>query len=187
MTKRYTSLHQYTLLFFLISFFGWGIEMLYCLARTGRFADRGFLTLPFCTIYGFSILSIYALIGTPQNGRFLLKKCTHRRLRYPCYFLLAMLIPTLMELVTAAALDHAFAIRLWDYHPYPLDLWGYICLPLSFAWGVLITLFMAFCFPPLQRLIERIPSKTTCVLGTALSLAVIADWIVCFVKIFSRL
>ena len=149
--KRYVWLQRYLLLFLSISFLGWGIEMLYALARTGRFTDRGFLTLPFCTIYGFSILIIYALIGTPREGGLLLRAYPHRRSRVLFYFLLAMAIPTLIELVTAAVLDHGFGVRLWDYHPYPLDLWGYICLPLSLIWGVLITAFMAWGFPPLHR------------------------------------
>lgn len=161
--------------------------MLYCLIRTGHFADRGFLTLPFCTIYGFSILLIYGLIGTPKAGGMLLKRCTRRRWRYPCYFLFAMAIPTLLELVTGAALDHIFGIRLWDYTPYPLDLWSYICLPLSLAWGVLITLFMAWCFPPIKRMIDRLPDRAAVILGTALSLAVLFDWIYCFAHAFSHL
>ena len=185
MMKRYTRLGRQILLFLLISFFGWGIEMLYCLLRTGHFADRGFLTLPFCTIYGFSILLIYTLIGTPQEGGLLLKRCRQRRLRYPAYFFWAMAIPTLLELVTGAALDRLFGIRLWDYSPYPLDLWSYICLPLSLAWGVLITLFMAYCFPPLQRIVDRLSDRTVRILGTTLAPAVLLDWVVCFLRLFS--
>lgn len=184
MKNRLTHLPTYSLLFFLISFLGWGIEMLYALARTGGFTDRGFLTLPFCTIYGFSILTIHALIGIPQAGGLLLKACTHRRLRILCYFLLAVAIPTLMELITAVVLDHRFDVRLWDYHPYPLDLFGYVCLPLSLAWGVLVTAFMAWGFPVLQRMIERIPAKVTFRLAIALSFATLADWTICLIRLF---
>lgn len=56
------------------------------------FSDRGFLSLPFCTIYGSSILAIYLIIGTPSKGRleplFLRAKklpSTHRP--YPPYMI----------------------------------------------------------------------------------------------------
>ena len=58
------------LLFFFISFAGWCGETLLFLIRFGQLRDRGFLTLPFCTIYGSSVLGVGLLLGTPEGGRF---------------------------------------------------------------------------------------------------------------------
>lgn len=66
--KKYTRVSNCVLIFLTISFIGWAMETVYCSLLNGKFCDRGFLTLPFCTIYGFSIMAIYLLIGTPQKG-----------------------------------------------------------------------------------------------------------------------
>lgn len=57
------------ILFVLISFLGWCGETVYFVLRWDDFTDRGFLSLPLCTIYGCSILAIYLIIGTPTRGR----------------------------------------------------------------------------------------------------------------------
>ena len=62
-------LYNIIFLFFLLSFAGWCAETLYFLARWQEFADRGFLTLPLCTIYGSSALLVYFALGTPRGGR----------------------------------------------------------------------------------------------------------------------
>ena len=57
------------ILFFILSFFGWCAETALFLFRWNVLADRGFLTLPFCTIYGTAVLAEHFLLGTPQTGR----------------------------------------------------------------------------------------------------------------------
>ena len=55
--------------FALVSFLGWCTEMLACYPFSG-WQDRGFLTLPFCTIYGTAALFYYYAFGLPQEPRF---------------------------------------------------------------------------------------------------------------------
>ena len=100
------------ILFVLISFLGWCGETVYFVLRWDDFTDRGFLSLPLCTIYGCSILAIYLIIGTPTRGRlkplFIRAKKLTPVLRVPAYaglyilyFIAAALIPTVAEFVTA--------------------------------------------------------------------------------------
>ena len=67
---KYASLERLSrawILFCMISFFGWAFETLSHLLRFSELTDRGFLTLPFCPIYGASILLIAYLFGVPQR------------------------------------------------------------------------------------------------------------------------
>ncbi len=159
------------------------METVYCSLLNGKFCDRGFLTLPFCTIYGFSIMAIYLLIGTPQKGGLILGKCKRGILRYILYFLAAVLIPSVAELITGAFFDRVFAIRLWNYSSYKYNLWGYVCLKFSLLWGLLITLSMAWIFPLIRKGIEKIPNILTNIMATVLAAAVCADWVICFSRI----
>ena len=52
-------LYALALVFYFVSFIGWCGETLLFLVRFGRLRDRGFLTLPFCTIYGSCLTGMY--------------------------------------------------------------------------------------------------------------------------------
>ena len=170
------------LLFSIVSFLGWVMETGYCWILWGQFCNRGFLRLPFCTIYGFSVLAIYFLIGTPLSGGRLLKHCQNGLLRTVLYFALAALIPTAAELMTGAFFDRTLDIRLWNYSSYPLNFHGYVCLKFSLIWGALITFFMRFVFPVLQKGIQRIPPAAADLSALLLLIAFGTDWIFCFLQ-----
>lgn len=79
------------------------------------------------------------------------------------------MLPTLVELVVGCGCERLFDIRLWDYSHYvvtvegeeiPLHFMGYIALPISLIWLVLIFVAMGFFFPVLLKLMERIPPKS---------------------------
>lgn len=136
-------------LFFLFSFLGWALEKLWFLFAYGVSVDRGFLTLPFCTVYGAALLVIRAVLGEPFRPA----------LSYPMnilYFLgyaaLAALIASAAELGTGLFFEHFFGVRLWAYYDCP-NLFGYVCLPASVGWGFLIPVALqAFWFPLERRL-----------------------------------
>lgn len=50
--RKKVSFDYYVLLFFLVSFFGWGWEVVLYLVREGRFVNRGILSGPWLPIYG---------------------------------------------------------------------------------------------------------------------------------------
>lgn len=183
MESKANRISQNLLILFSVSFLGWVMETTYCWILWNCFCDRGFLTLPFCTIYGFSVLAIYFLIGTPLSGGFLLKRCENKLLRFPLYFLLAAAIPTATELMTGFFFDKALGIRLWNYASYPFNFHGYICLKFALIWGALITLFMGFLFPPMQKGIRRIPPILANTLAFSLLFAVCVDLTVCLLHL----
>lgn len=139
---------RYFLLVMALSFIGWVFETVYMLVATGKFSDRGFLSLPFCPIYGCSIIAIYFLIDTPN------KKSGVGKIKY---LLLAFLIPSIAELLVGWIFDKGLNVRLWDYRGKAYNLYGYVCLRNSVAWPVLIYFFMRYMFLPIKNKIEQVP------------------------------
>ena len=71
----------------ILSFIGWVWETIFSFILHSP-NDRGFLVLPFCTIYGFALIFIYLLFGTPSDmhlfGRSIFPN--HAFPRYLAYF-----------------------------------------------------------------------------------------------------
>ena len=187
-TDKKDKIFYLIILFALISFFGWCQETVYFRIRWKVWIDRGFLTLPFCTIYGFSLVAIYLIIGTPWSGRlkplFLRAENLHLWLRIPAYiglialyFLCAAAIPTIAEFVTALFFDRVFGVTLWDYSYYKYDLFGYVCLEMTVFWGAVITVAMSTIWPLLEKLICKIPRRAAKIIAFVLAALLIADFI----------
>lgn len=162
------------LLFFVFSFLGWGMEKLTFLIEYGENADRGFLRLPFCTIYGSSLVAIRLLFGLPlQRDR----PYPLNMLSLVGYALGAALAATAAELAVGAFFYEAYGLRLWTYRGYPHEYRGYICLPMSLAWGALITFAMAALWAPAERAAKRLPVFALAAADVALAAALLTDFI----------
>ena len=161
------------LLFFLFSFLGWAMEKLLFLFVYGENADRGFLTLPFCPIYGFSLLFIRYTLGIPLkndppyplNMLFLL-----------AYAVCAALIATAAELFTGVFFERVFGVKLWTYADFSRS--EYVSLPTSAGWGFLITAAMGGVWAPLEKLFSRAPVPVLAAGSGALSLALLTDFLI---------
>lgn len=177
-----------TILFFIVSMIGWGLETVYFVIRWDTFIDRGFLTMPLCPIYGFCLIGIYLALGTPTQGRLAplferakRQKPAVRALAYAglflLYFVIAALLPTVAELATGAFFDKALGVKLWDYSYKKFDLFGYVSLDQTLQWGAMITLAMTFLWDPLFSLIKKIPSRAAKVVACVLAALVLADFV----------
>ncbi|MBQ2769182.1 MAG: putative ABC transporter permease [Clostridia bacterium] len=171
------------LLLVLLSFLGWAYETVFVYLTLGRYSDRGFLSLPFCPIYGSCLTGIYLLFGTPDEGRGILKKVKDPVKRKLLYLLFALLLPTGLELFIGLFFERYFHRKLWNYTKYPYQFKGYICLPVSLSWTVLIFLFMKLLFPFLKRLVDKCPKGLAVVLSIAFAILWVGDFITtAFVK-----
>ncbi len=145
----------------LISFLGWVWEMLLAAFILQSPNDRGFLTLPLCPIYGFSLIGMYLLFGTPQTFRILGKEIQiPSLLRYLCYFICAVLVATAFEFLTGFFFDMVFGIFLWNYDGFMGNIGGYIALFPSLGWGVATTVFMSTGFLKLYHFTDKYTEKT---------------------------
>ncbi len=177
---------DYAILFYLISFWGWCTETILFLVRWGKLADRGFLTLPFCAIYGTAVLAVHFLLGTPQKGRLAPlfdrasalprgKKRAAQAGVFALYFLLACLPPALLELAVGVGFRSALHVRLWDYGYQKFQLFGSVSLSFTFLWGGLITLGMATAWEPLCEYVRSLPRTFKRAAVTSLTVCVLAD------------
>lgn len=135
-----------------LSFLGWLWETIFSFFLRSP-NDRGFLLLPICPIYGFALILVYLLFGTPADMRLLGHPVLRSKpvLRYLSYFLAAALLSTAIELVTATFFQSMFGIKLWSYAFLTDSFSEFISLLPSLFWGIAITVFMRFLFhPPLS-------------------------------------
>lgn len=160
------------LLFFLFSFLGWGWEKFYFLVVYGVNADRGFLTLPLCTVYGSVLVLIRLLLGLPRLGG----KYPKNIARFLGYCILAALIASFVELSTGLFFEEVFGVRLWTYQDYAYSYQDYIALSVSIAWGVGIGVGMAGVWAPLERGLMRAPAPVLVWGNALLALAVTLDF-----------
>lgn len=185
MTKKkfYLEIPKLALLFFLASFIGWSWETLYFYVVHDGYYDRGFLSLPWCPIYGTTIIVLYLLLGTPSNPSRLLSKIKNKFLLYGAYFFLAGLIPTIFEICVGIFFEKVYGEVLWTYYGMPLTFVNdYICLPISIGWGFAITLAMQFIVDPFLNLLEKKNLKILSVVSSILGIVFIGDCLNCFIK-----
>lgn len=116
--------------FLIYSFGGWVIEVIFHAVALGKVVNRGFLNGPVCPVYGFGVLSVFAMINTLQSNGY--------QMSDGMIFLFGIILATVVELIAGWLLDVCFHARWWDYSDKPLNFHGYICLEFSIIWGLAI-------------------------------------------------
>lgn len=111
-------------LFFCYSFLGWFIETSVATIKNKKYKNRGFVSGPFCLIYGFSgvfmTIFLWELHKTPA---FL--------------FFGTTIVATAIEWFTGKTFERINQEKWWDYSKKKWNLDGYICLQYSLLWGIL--------------------------------------------------
>lgn len=181
MARWFGNTERYFILFMEISFLGWAVETVFFWFCYGELHDRGFMTLPFCTIYGCSFLLLYFLIGPPKKRE--LRSAGERIGAAACYFLLCALIPTALELLTGWFFQQMFGLRLWSYESYRFHFQGYICLEYALLWGILLPPCMKYLFLPLKRRAFALSPRYVRTVSGVLAALAAADWAVNFSRL----
>lgn len=125
--------------FYIYSFLGWIWESSYVSVKEKKLVNRGFVAGPVCTIYGFGAVIVY-LILKPISGNILL------------LYLGGVIVPTILEYVTAVLMENLFHTSWWDYSKNKYNFQGRICLGASLGWGA----FSVILFYVFQPFVERI-------------------------------
>lgn len=116
--------YELAFLFFVYSFLGWVMETTVATIRGRSFANRGFMALPLCAVYGAAGVLLAVTMGElKESPGFLFLGCA--------------LVCTCLEWVSAKLLERLGGRRWWDYSSRRLHLDGYVCLTYSLLWGVL--------------------------------------------------
>lgn len=125
--------------FYIYSFLGWLWESSYVSFKEKKLVNRGFVTGPVCTIYGFGAVIVY-LILKPISGNIIL------------LYLGGVIVPTILEYATAVLMETLFHTSWWDYSKNKYNFQGRICLGASLGWGV----FSVILFYVFQPFVDRI-------------------------------
>ena len=174
-TEKLSIAAKYFLMLALFSFLGCIMETVVCSLPEGIIYDCGFLTLPFCPIYGICLIILYLMLGTPNEAGGILTNVRSAFMRVFLYVVFSFIIPTAAELIIGVFADKVLGVSLWNYYMYPLNFYGYICLPVSLIWAAAIPLFMRFIFYPVKKLYMRIPDRAARVCAYVLAALMITD------------
>lgn len=123
---------------------GWLCECIYCGIPAKRFINRGFLSGPYCPIYGCGALLILWFL-TPFLDRPVL------------IFLLGMIVTSLLEYVTSWGMERLFHTTWWDYSQRFLNINGRVCLRNSLLFGIMALVVMYCLHPSICAVIHKIP------------------------------
>lgn len=130
--------------FIIYSFFGWVWETFYVSIKQGEFINRGFISGPFCTIYGCGAIAVYTILKPAEGNLFIL-------------FFGGIVVATLLEYFTAVLMESIFHTSWWDYSDNKFNFQGRICLGASLGWGVFTVILFRVLHPVVEDLVSLYP------------------------------
>ena len=114
----------YIIYFFVYSFIGYIIEIIYCSIAEKRIVSRGFLFGPILPVYGFGMVAVLLATKTVRDNLVLT-------------FLVSMLVCSTIEYFTSWLMETLFQVKWWDYsEDTKFNLNGRICLHNSLLFGI---------------------------------------------------
>lgn len=136
----------YTLYFMIYSFLGWICECIYCSIPAKKLINRGFLSGPYCPIYGFGATAVILALEPVLYQPILLFGC-------------GILVTSALEYITSWAMEALFHTKWWDYSTYFANINGRVCLKNSLLFGILVMVVMYGIHPIINDFIQSLPSN----------------------------
>ena len=130
--------------FFLFSVIGWMVESIYISLCNRRLTNRGFMTGPFCPIYG---------VGATL-GYIILHPFAHNIV---ALYIVGALLATVFEFLVAKLMMKLFGEVWWDYNDKFCNYKGVICLESTLAWGLYAVIIITFLFDKVIGFVDRYP------------------------------
>ncbi len=132
--------------FFLFSIIGWMVESVYISFCNKKLTNRGFMTGPFCPIYG---------VGATL-GYILLHPFAHNIV---ALYVIGALLATAFEFLVAKLMMKLFGEVWWDYNDKFCNYKGMICLESTLAWGLYAVIIITFLFEKVISFVDRYPKS----------------------------
>lgn len=155
--KDKVTIHQVFWYFIIFSILGLIIETIYCYITSGTIESRkGLIWGPFCPVYGVSAALLFTFLNKHKNKNII------------WIFAYGFVIGSLAEYILSYILESMYGMRFWDYSYAKLNLNGRICLRYSMYWGILSVILLKLIKPHIDKLIEKIPSKSRNIIEIAL-------------------
>ena len=160
------------LYFSIYSIIGWICECIYCAAIDRVWVNRGFLNGPVCPVYGVGSLSVIFLLSRFKDNIFLL-------------FIIAVIITTIVEYITAVVLEKLFNLKWWDYSNYKFNYKGRICLLNSTLFGIRSVILVKFIQPIVAVLVNGINKEYGLVISVICLIAFLVDFVVTILSLIN--
>lgn len=165
----------------IVSFLGFVVENIWLAISKGYINNRNMNT-PFLLGYGLLIMFMYFTIGTP--GKLaewkIFKKAKTKFAKYMVYFLCAMLIVSISEIVLGVVVEELCGFEYWNYSNIPLHITKYTSVPTSMAFATMITFVMGKLFNPIMNWIVQVDCTWIRVLSIILIVIMAFDFIISF-------
>lgn len=178
-------IYSWIIMIAVISFLGFILENVW-LAFTKGFIDNRNMSAPFLLGYGLFVVAIYFVIGTPQNfilsGKLLIKK--HKIIKYIAYFLIAIIIVSVGEMLLGIFVEKFLGFEYWNYSKIPFHITKYTSIPTSIGFAFVILFFMGVCFNPILIAIAKIKRLSKIFLSILLALIMTIDFFKSFYKMY---
>lgn len=130
--------------FVIFSFFGWVASSFRSLLLEKKFSNNGFLTSPFCPMYGFSVVICYAALKPFENSKLIL-------------FIGSTLILSALMVVVGVLVEKTLKFKPWDFSSSKFSIGNYITFPYALFLGLLGMLLVGLIIPVLRTAVEAIP------------------------------
>ena len=156
--------YKIVLLFIIGAFLGDVVETIFCRITAGYWMSRSSLVWgPFSIVWGLAIALVTLLLYRYKD-----KSASW-------LFVTGTLLGGAYEYLCSVFTELVFGAVFWDYSAIPFNLGGRINLLYCFFWGFAAVAWFKVFYPPLSRMIERIPRTFGKVLTWCLCLFMVAD------------
>lgn len=155
--------------FIVYSFLGWLIESIYRSIGEKKLINTGFLTGPFCPIYGIGAIIMFLFLEDFESKPILL-------------FFIAIVILSAWEYLVGVWLEKVFHTKYWDYSDHKFNIKGRVCLTNSIYWGILGVVFVKFIHPFMQKILGKVNTTLLISIISVVSVGLIIDIIVSIMK-----
>lgn len=130
--------------FFLFSVLGWIVESIYMSFCNRKLTNRGFMTGPFCPIYGVGAVVGYLILHPLAE-------------HVVALYVAGAILATAFEYLVAKLMQKLFGEVWWDYNEKPCNYKGIICLESTIAWGFYAVIIITFLFDKVMSVIDFLP------------------------------
>ena len=150
--------------FVIFSFFGWVASSFRSLLLEKKFSNNGFLTSPFCPMYGFSAVICYTALKPFENSKLIL-------------FIGSTLILSALMVVVGVLVEKTLKFKPWDFSSSKFSMGNYITFPYALFLGLLGMLLVGLIIPVLRTAVEAIPFWVSLILVLCFCGIIVIDYV----------
>lgn len=133
-------------LFFFISIFAWGLELLYSTIINNNFSSPGVLFGPWCPIYGITAVFLILFIDIKD-------KKIHN-------FFKIFVVAVIIEYISSFLSEKIFNKIIWDYSEFLFNINGRVCLQMSSIFSLLGFIVIYYIEPALKKFYIKLDYET---------------------------